>query len=74
MMRRPPEERAEGIQTALFFRDKADEVTHPEAKKMFIRLAEWEDAHYELIMAELDSIKHTGMWFGMAEFRMDGTW
>lgn len=58
--------------TAQFFRDQADKVVDPEAKKLFIRLAEWEDAHYELIMAELDSIKNTGLWFGIPEFRMDG--
>ncbi len=58
---------------AQFFRDKADEVDNPKAKDLFIRLAEWEDAHFELIMAELDSIKNTGLWVGIPEFRMDGT-
>lgn len=58
--------------TAQFFRDKADEVSDPNAKEMFIRLAEWEDSHFELIMAELDNIKNTGLWFGIPEFRMDG--
>jgi rubrerythrin len=58
---------------AQFFRDKADSVSDPEAKKLFIRLAEWEDAHFELIMSELDNIKNTGLWFGIPEFRMDGT-
>lgn len=58
---------------AQFFRDKADEVTNPEAKALFHRLAEWEDAHFELIQAELDNIKNTGLWFGIPEFRMDGT-
>jgi len=60
--------------TAQFFRDKADEVSDPNAKEMFIRLAEWEDSHFELIMAELDNIKNTGLWFGIPEFRMDGTY
>jgi rubrerythrin len=59
--------------TAQFFRDKADSITNPEAKKLFVRLAEWEDAHFELIMSELDSIQNTGLWFGIPEFRMDGT-
>ena len=58
---------------AQFFRDKAAEVDNPEAKETFLRLAEWEDAHFELIQAELDNIKNTGLWFGMPEFRMDGT-
>lgn len=59
--------------TAAFFREKSEEVDNPKAKDLFTRLAEWEDAHFELIMAELDSIKNTGMWFGIPEFRMDGT-
>ncbi|HHS12916.1 MAG TPA: hypothetical protein ENN03_04000 [bacterium] len=58
--------------TADFFREKAREVEHPQARDFFHRLAEWEDAHYELIQAELDSINNTGMWFGVPEFRMDG--
>ena len=58
---------------AQFFRDKAAEVDNAQAKDLFLRLAEWEDAHFELIQAELDNIKNTGMWFGIPEFRMDGT-
>lgn len=59
--------------TAQFFREKAAEVSNTEAKDMFMRLAEWEDAHFELIQSELDNIKNTGLWFGIPEFRMDGT-
>jgi rubrerythrin len=59
---------------AQFFRDRAEEVSNPDARNLFLRLAEWEDAHFELIQAELDSIKNTGMWFGIPEFRMDGTY
>ena len=59
---------------AQFFRDKAEEVDNPEAKTLFIRLAEWEDAHFELIQAELDNINNTGFWFGIPEFRMDGAY
>ncbi len=57
---------------AAFFREKADEVDDPEAKASFLRLAEWEDSHFELIQAELDHINNTGVWFGIPEFRMDG--
>lgn len=39
---------------------------------MFLRLAEWEDSHFELIQAELDYVKNTGFWFGVHEFKMDG--
>ena len=57
---------------AEFFRKKAELVEEPEAKNLFIRLAEWEDAHFDLIQAELDSIQGTGFWFGIPEFQMDG--
>ena len=58
--------------TAAFFREQADLTDIPEAKTLFLRLAEWEDSHYDLIKAELDSITHTGFWFDVKEFRMDG--
>jgi len=57
---------------AQFFRDNAEKVDEAEAKALFLRLAEWEDAHFELIQAELDYIRNTGLWFGIPEFRMDG--
>ena len=57
---------------AKFFRDHAKLVSDPEAKALFIRLAEWEDAHFDIIQAELDSIQGTGFWFGIPEFQMDG--
>ena len=59
-------------EAAKFFRDQAEAVDDEDAKALFIRLAEWEDAHYDIIQAELDSIQGTGFWFGIPEFRMDG--
>ena len=58
--------------TAQFFRNKAEDVDVQGAKELFLRLAEWEDSHFELIMAQLDYVKNTGCWFGIPEFRMDG--
>ncbi len=57
---------------AKFFREQANLVVDAEAKALFIRLAEWEDAHFDIIQAELDSIQGTGFWFGIPEFQMDG--
>lgn len=57
---------------AAFFRAQAARTANAEAKAMFLRLAEWEDTHYDLIQAELDHINHTGFWFGIPEFQMDG--
>ena len=54
-----------------FFREKAEQIDEPEAKELFIRLAEWEDSHFDLIQAELDAINQTGFWFGIPEFQMD---
>jgi rubrerythrin len=56
---------------AAFFREQAELTVIEEAKVMFIRLAEWEDTHYDLIQAELDNIKHSGFWLDFREFRMD---
>jgi rubrerythrin len=57
---------------AKFFREQANLVNDDEAKSLFVRLAEWEDAHFDIIQAELDSIQGTGFWFGIPEFQMDG--
>jgi len=55
-----------------YYREKAESVGESEAKSLLLRLAEWEDSHFDLIQAELDSINQTGLWFGIPEFRMDG--
>jgi rubrerythrin len=57
---------------AAFFREHAARTNNAEAKAMFLRLAEWEDTHYDLIQAELDHINRTGFWLGIPEFQMDG--
>lgn len=70
----------DALQTALelerragqFFRDQSMATQAPEAQALFLRLAGWEDVHYDIIQAELDTIQHTGFWFNVAEFKMDG--
>lgn len=57
---------------AAFFRQQAEKAGSTEARAMFVRLAEWEDTHYDLIQAELDHINRTGFWLGIPEFQMDG--
>lgn len=57
---------------AEFFRQNATEISEPEAKELFLRLATWEDSHYDIIQAEIDSISKTGFWLGIPEFQMDG--
>ncbi|MDZ7339048.1 MAG: ferritin family protein [candidate division KSB1 bacterium] len=57
---------------AAFFRQQAEGAGDAEARAVFLRLAEWEDSHYDLIQAELDHINRTGFWLGIPEFQMDG--
>jgi hypothetical protein len=38
---------------------------------MYARLTEMEEAHYNLIQAELDHIKDVGFWFGIQEFTLE---
>ncbi len=41
------------------------------ARKTFRKLMEMEEAHYEIIQAELDSITKTGFWFQIPEFNLE---
>jgi rubrerythrin len=41
------------------------------AREMYQRLAEMEEAHYELIQTEIDNIEKTGFWFGLREFSLE---
>ena len=55
-----------------YFMEQSQKVTNPDAKKMFMDLADWEETHYRIIQAELDALQQTGFWYDMPEFRMDG--
>lgn len=54
-----------------FYLAQARATDEPNAKRMYQRLAEMEDAHYQLIQAEIDSISRTGFWFGVREFSLE---
>lgn len=54
-----------------FYAGQARNTSDPAARAMFERLAEMEDAHYELIRAEIDAITSTGFWFGLREFSLE---
>jgi len=58
--------------SARFFTQQAEAAPNSEVRALFERLARWEETHYDIILAELDAIQHTGFWFGVPEFRMDG--
>lgn len=54
-----------------FYKEQAEKTEDPELKQLFTRLAEMEQAHYDLILAQLDFIKGTGFWFGIPEFDIE---
>ncbi len=53
-----------------YFSELAEKASDPETKKLAKELARWEETHYDLIQAEIDSITNTGFYFGMKEFEM----
>jgi rubrerythrin len=55
-----------------FFKETAEGTDDPEAKRIFETIAEEEEAHYDLIQAQIDSVTHSGFWFDIGEFQMDG--
>lgn len=54
-----------------FYREQAQLSTDPKAKEMYERLVKMEQAHYELIQAEIDYIEKTGFWFNLREFSLE---
>lgn len=54
-----------------YYLKQAGLMTDAAAKKIYMRLAEMEDAHYRIIEAEIDGIKGNGFWLGIPEFTMD---
>uniref|UniRef100_A0A7V1EH54 Rubrerythrin n=1 Tax=candidate division WOR-3 bacterium TaxID=2052148 RepID=A0A7V1EH54_UNCW3 len=55
-----------------FYNENKRFVNNPEAIKIFDRIIEMEESHYDLIQAEIDHIEQTGFWFGIREFTMEG--
>jgi len=57
-----------------FFKRAAEETDDPVAVKIFRKIFEEEQFHYDLLQAQYDSVTHSGFWLGSAEFQMDGKW
>jgi rubrerythrin len=55
-----------------FFKKTAQETDDPEASRIFELIASEEEGHYDLIQAQIDSVTHSGFWFDIGEFQMDG--
>ena len=54
-----------------FYYRQARSADSDAARTMFFRLADMEQAHVELVQAELDNIQRDGFWFGMQEFTLE---
>jgi len=55
-----------------FYNENKKNLNSPDAVKVFDRIIEMEESHYDLIQAEIDHIEQTGFWFGIREFTMEG--
>jgi len=53
-----------------FFRTQARELGDENAKDMYRKLAAMDEAHYDMIQAQIDAIEGTGFWFGIPEFSL----
>jgi rubrerythrin len=56
---------------AEFYRTQARKAPDNKARQMYGRLTAMEEAHYELLQAEIDNIARTGFWFGLREFSLE---
>jgi rubrerythrin len=54
-----------------FYREQAQISTDLKARDMYEQLVKMEQAHYELIQAEIDYIEKTGFWFNLREFSLE---
>jgi len=54
-----------------FYANQGRHTGDRKARDMYLRLAEMEEAHYELIQAEIDAIGNTGFWLGLREFSLE---
>ncbi len=53
------------------YRSQLATATDPSARKTFRKLMEMEEAHFDIIQAELDNITETGFWFQVPEFNLE---
>lgn len=53
------------------YKKAAEEAKDPMAKKIFTKIREEEEYHYDLLQAQYDYLTGSGFWFDVAEFRMD---
>ncbi|MBI5778426.1 MAG: ferritin family protein [Planctomycetes bacterium] len=54
-----------------FYLAQSGKVDSPAACALLQRLARMENAHYQILQAELDNINKTGFWMGLSEISME---
>lgn len=54
-----------------FYIEEAKNTSDPNAKNFFLKLAEVEKKHFEIIKAELDFVSSDGFWFDTQEFSVE---
>ncbi len=54
-----------------FYQDFYANTNDAAARSIFARMIEMEEAHVEIIQAELDSITGSGFWFGISEITLE---
>lgn len=50
---------------------EAQNLKDEKAREMYRRLAAMEEAHYDILQAQIDYIEGTGYWFGVPEFSLE---
>jgi rubrerythrin len=55
-----------------FFKNCAEKGDDKIAKDIFIKIADEERFHYDLLQAQYDSVTGSGFWLDSSEFKMDG--
>lgn len=55
-----------------FFTQAAGHMGDPVAKEIFEKIADEERFHYDLLLAQYDSVTGSGFWLDSSEFQMDG--
>lgn len=59
-------------EVSAFYRELVGSVEHPQAAALFRRFLEIEDGHTALVRAQIDHETHTGHFFDLQEFTLDG--
>jgi len=60
------------LKSSAFYKDRADQVEKPEQKSLFIKLADEENKHYQIMSNLVDFVQAPKNWLADAEFERLG--